>query len=210
MPAFWTSKCANIVVKKNFIMQPYTRANKIYQGKIVGENLFIVYTWASKATKELVKENLVVCTGGLNLSCSRTHEQTKLIKEKLWGATCSLYTWASKATKELVKENLVVCTGGLNLSCSRTHEQTKLIKEKLWGATCSLYTWASKATKELVKETWSCVRGFTALFTGKTRNEKKYQTDIGSKLESPERGRNWIKRFSRWYIRITTHAAGLK
>ena len=162
MPAFWTSKCANIVVKKNFIMQPYTRANKIYQGKIVGENLFIVYTWASKATKELVKENLVVCTGGLNLSCNRTHEQTKFIKEKLWGKTCSLYTWASKATKELVKE------------------------------------------------TWSCVRGFTALFTGKTRNEKKFQTHIGSKLESPERGRNWIKRFSRWYIRITTHAAGLK
>ena len=37
------------------------------------------------------------------------HEQTKFIKQRLWGKPCSLYTRASKATKELVKENLVVC-----------------------------------------------------------------------------------------------------
>ena len=138
------------------------------------------------------------------------HAAVHTSKQNLSRKNCGGKLVHCKATKELVKENLVVCTGGLNLSCNRTHEQTKFIKEKLWGATCSLYTWASKATKELVKETWSCVRGFTALFTGKTRNEKKFQTHIGSKLESPERGRNWIKRFSRWYIRITTHAAGLK
>ena len=43
---------------------PYTRANKTYQGKVAGKTCSIfTHVRASKATKELVKENLVVCAG---------------------------------------------------------------------------------------------------------------------------------------------------
>ena len=43
--------------------------------------------------------------GKLSRTNCYTHEQIKLVKEKLLVKACSLYTRASKATKELVNEN---------------------------------------------------------------------------------------------------------
>ena len=69
------------------------------------EKLFRVYERQGKLCHSRKCAHIVVKE---NLS-SRTHEQTKLVKEKLREKTCSLYTRASKATKELVNESLVVC-----------------------------------------------------------------------------------------------------
>ena len=68
MPAFEQGKLSRKNLSKKNL---YTRANKTSQAKPAKKTTCSLYTRASKATKELVKENLDVCAG---LNCIETRK----------------------------------------------------------------------------------------------------------------------------------------
>ena len=76
MPAFEEGKL--FVCRQGKLVEPYTRENKLTcQGKLAGKKLCSLYIRASKTTKELVKENLVVCAGHLQ-------DGVRITKIKFW------------------------------------------------------------------------------------------------------------------------------